>query len=303
MVVGSSGLGKTTFLMSLCNSSTPIFDRPNDTPEMAAVEKTVSIESKTVEFNNGKFTIELTLIDTPGFGDSIDNEKNFLDILKYIESLYDNIMIEESRIRRNPRIQDCRVHALIYFISPTGHSLKEMDIRFMSLVGKRINVIPVIAKADSLTPNELSEFKGRINDEIQKHRIPIYDMPLNEDECEGDALIENSELRNLRPFAIISSVNTKKLPDGTVIHCREYPWGTVNIDDENHCDLIKLKTVLFRTDLYTLREVTHTILYEQYRTERLSSRNENTLLVGSQEDSVFSKSEIETSASTSNYNN
>lgn len=195
MVVGSSGLGKTTFLSSLCNTPGPLFDRPCDYPEQAALEKTVKIESKTIEYNNGKFAIELTLVDTPGFGDSIDNEKNFTDILKHIESLYDNIMIEESRIRRNPKIQDCRIHALLYFIAPTGHSLKETDIRFMSMVGRRINVIPVIAKADSLTPDELSQFKARINDDIARHQIPIYDMPLNEEECEGDAVAENNELR------------------------------------------------------------------------------------------------------------
>lgn len=40
----------------------------------------------------------------------------------YLERQYDDILAEESRIKRNPRFRDNRVHALLYFISPTGHA-------------------------------------------------------------------------------------------------------------------------------------------------------------------------------------
>ena len=40
----------------------------------------------------------------------------------YLERQYDDILAEESRIKRNPRFRDNRVHALLYFITPTGHS-------------------------------------------------------------------------------------------------------------------------------------------------------------------------------------
>jgi len=38
-----------------------------------------------------------------------------------IRRQYDNILAEESRIKRNPQFRDSRVHALLYFIPPTGH--------------------------------------------------------------------------------------------------------------------------------------------------------------------------------------
>lgn len=80
--------------------------------------------------------ISLTIVDTPGFGDQIDNESrrallaqissplictSFSEIVEYLEREYDNILAEESRIKRNPRFKDNRVHALLYFITPTGH--------------------------------------------------------------------------------------------------------------------------------------------------------------------------------------
>lgn len=87
--------------------------------------------------------VSLTIIDTPGFGDQIDNEFtsvdvrsscqgaltdrwvpscSFSEIVGYLERQYDDILAEESRIKRNPRFKDSRVHALLYFITPTGHS-------------------------------------------------------------------------------------------------------------------------------------------------------------------------------------
>jgi cell division control protein 11 len=46
----------------------------------------------------------------------------FQEIIGYIERHYDDVLAEESRIKRNPRFYDNRVHALLYFIPPTGHA-------------------------------------------------------------------------------------------------------------------------------------------------------------------------------------
>jgi cell division control protein 11 len=40
--------------------------------------------------------------------------------------------------------------------------LREMDIELMKRLSPRVNVIPVIGKADSLTPKELKAFKKRV---------------------------------------------------------------------------------------------------------------------------------------------
>jgi len=106
---------------------------------------------------------------------------SFQEIAGYIERQYDDILAEESRIKRNPRFRDNRVHAMLYFITPTGHAyvkfglggtrlahplvfrLREIDIELMRRLSPRVNVIPVIGKADSLTPSELKVFKKRVS--------------------------------------------------------------------------------------------------------------------------------------------
>ena len=43
-------------------------------------------------------------------------------ILAYIESQFDDVLAQESMIKRNPKFQDNRVHCCLYFIPPTGHA-------------------------------------------------------------------------------------------------------------------------------------------------------------------------------------
>jgi septin family protein len=43
------------------------------------------------------------------------------------------------------------------------YSLREMDIELMRRLSPRVNVIPVVGKADSLTPSELRGFKKRVS--------------------------------------------------------------------------------------------------------------------------------------------
>ena len=95
-------------------------------------------ELSDLELDEEGTRISLTIVDTPGFGDQIDNEArcvlihspnytiittlhSFSEIVEYLEREYDNILAEESRIKRNPRFKDNRVHVLLYFITPTGH--------------------------------------------------------------------------------------------------------------------------------------------------------------------------------------
>ena len=80
MIVGQSGSGKTTFINTLCESILfPPFDYSN--PEKAALPKTVKINPVSIDLEEDGVKLSLTLIDTPGYGDSISNTANFDDLL------------------------------------------------------------------------------------------------------------------------------------------------------------------------------------------------------------------------------
>jgi cell division control protein 11 len=222
-----------------------------------------------VELEEDGVRIALTIVDTPGFGDNIDNEFAFQEIVGYLERQYDDILAEESRIRRNPRFRDNRVHALLYFIPPTGHALREMDIELMRRLSPRVNVIPVIGKADSLTPAELKGFKKRIMEDIEHYDIPVYNFPYDVEEDDEETIQDNSELRALLPFGIIGSEEEIEI-DGQLVRARIYPWGIAEVDNPKHSDFSRLRSALLNSHLSDLKSLTHDVLYETYRTEKLS---------------------------------
>lgn len=70
-------------------------------------------------------------------------------------------MRQEQQPQRDSKL-DLRVHACLYFIRPTGHTLKPLDIETMKRLGSRVNLIPIVAKADTLTPSDLQNFKAKV---------------------------------------------------------------------------------------------------------------------------------------------
>lgn len=74
---------------------------------------------------------------------------------------HESYMRQEQQPQRDSKL-DLRVHACLYFIRPTGHTLKPLDIETMKRLGSRVNLIPIVAKADTLTPTDLANFKAKV---------------------------------------------------------------------------------------------------------------------------------------------
>ncbi|KAG9257771.1 putative septin AspA [Emericellopsis atlantica] len=270
MVCGASGTGRTTFVNTLCGKDV-LQHKESDDASNAHTEDGVKIKPITVELELDEegTRISLTIVDTPGFGDQIDNEASFSEIVGYLERQYDDILAEESRIKRNPRFRDNRVHATLYFITPTGHGLRELDIELMKRLAPRVNVIPVIGRADTLTPAELAESKKLVMEDIEHYRIPVYNFPYDIEEDDEDTVEENAELRGLMPFAIVGSEDVVEI-GGRKVRARQYPWGVVEVDNPRHSDFLAIRSALLHSHLADLKEITHDFLYENYRTEALS---------------------------------
>ncbi|KAH0838236.1 Septin-domain-containing protein [Lanmaoa asiatica] len=267
MVVGESGLGKSTLINTLFN--TPLYPPKQPLPPSADRPKTVAIESIGADIEENGVRLHLTVVDTPGFGDFVNNDDSWRPILDNIESRFDSYLEQENRVNRQ-KIVDNRVHACLYFIQPTGHSLKQIDIEFMRRLHTRVNLIPVIAKADTLTDDEIADFKARILADIAHHKIQIFQAPTYENEDE-ETLAEAEEIASKIPFAIVGSDHVVKTPDGRHVRGRAYPWGVIEVDNEEHCDFVKLRQMLVRTYMEELREYTNDVLYENWRTEKLLS--------------------------------
>ncbi len=60
------------------------------------------------------------------------------------------------------RQNKCKLLDTIHLYSESFFRLKPLDIEFMKRLHDKVNVIPLIAKADTLTPEECQLFKKQV---------------------------------------------------------------------------------------------------------------------------------------------
>ncbi|RWS19999.1 septin-2-like protein 2 [Leptotrombidium deliense] len=75
-------------------------------------------------------------------------------------------------------------------------------------------------------------------------------------------------LQDSIPFAVIGSTSQVEV-NGRKTRGRVYPWGVIDIQDEQYSDFVKLKTFL-SLHMQDLKDATNEILYENYRATYLT---------------------------------
>uniref|UniRef100_A0A8C2F069 Septin 4a n=1 Tax=Cyprinus carpio TaxID=7962 RepID=A0A8C2F069_CYPCA len=250
MVAGESGLGKSTLVNSLF-----LTDLYKDRKMLNAEERisqTVEITKHTLAIEEKGVKLKLTIVDTPGFGDAVNNTESWRGVVDYIDQQFEQYFRDESGLNRK-NIQDNRVHCCVYFISPYGHGLRPMDVEFMKMLHEKVNIVPVLAKADSLTPLEVRKMKMKIREEIERFNINIYQFPECDSDEDEEFKLQHQELKDSIPFAVIGS-NAVSTPG---------VWWK----NPAHSDFLKLRNMLVRTHMQDLKDVTRETHYENYRAQ------------------------------------
>ncbi|CAB1324979.1 unnamed protein product, partial [Coregonus sp. 'balchen'] len=200
LCVGETGIGKSTLMNTLFNT---LFEAE----EASHYQNGVYLRPRTYNLKESNVQLKLTVVDTVGFGDQVNKEESFKPIVDYIDTQFETYLQEEMKIKRSLfNYHDTRIHICLYFIAPTGHSLKSLDLVTMKKLDSKVNIIPIIAKADTISKSELHKFKIKIMSELVS-----------------------------------------------------------NVENESHCDFVKLREMLLRVNMEDLREQTHARHYELYR--------------------------------------
>ncbi|CAM4794954.1 unnamed protein product [Rotaria magnacalcarata] len=268
LCVGETACGKSSLLDSLFNTR---LDSTPATHENARVY----LRKSTYDLFEREIRLKLTVVETAGFGDQINKDDSFKIIGDFIDEQFQAYLDEELKIKRNlSSYHDTRIHVCLYFINPTGHSLKALDLVTMKHLDSKVNIIPIIAKSDTISKNELQRFKQNILNELNVAGVKIYRFPTDDETLAEDNLKAN----NLLPLAVVGSNETVKV--GTqYVRARQYPWGVVQgkrlgitskIENENHCDFKKLRESVIEKNMLDLIETTHSKHYEIFRRTRLA---------------------------------
>lgn len=175
LCIGETGIGKSTLMDTLFNTKF-------DWEQAHHMEPKVRLNKSAYELTESNVRMKLSVIESVGFGDQLDKEESYHILSNYLEGQFEAYLQEELKIKRNFGIlNDTRVHCCLYMICPTGHSLKTLDITIMRKLDKHVNIIPVIAKADTIAKNELTRFKENIMRDIVANKINIYKFPMDDD--------------------------------------------------------------------------------------------------------------------------
>ncbi|KIY50742.1 septin ring protein [Fistulina hepatica ATCC 64428] len=269
IVVGPTGLGKSTLVNTIFASH--LIDTKGRFAADEPIRSTTEIQAVSHVIVENGVKLRLNIVDTPGYGDQVNNENCWDPIVKYIKDQHSAYLRKELTAMRDRYIQDTRIHCCLYFINPTGHSLRPIDVIVMKKLSEVVNVVPVIAKSDSLTVDEREAFKTKIREELLYHNIRLY--PFDTDEDDEEEKLLNDSIRDIIPFAVVGS-ESSVIIDGKTVRGRKNRWGVVNVEDVTHCEFVHLRNFLLRTHLQDLIETTAQIHYEAFRSKQLLALKE-----------------------------
>lgn len=275
MLIGEIGVGKSTLVNSLFKRD--IYqesDRPN-----------LPIDERTIELEENKVKLLLRCVETPGFSGFTSFTK---DIVQYINSKFEHYFVQEIHEPRS-RIVDERVHCCLYLIQPSGQ-MKQIDIELMKAIHEKVNIIPLIAKADTLTPEECQKFKYKVLETLERNKIKIYQFDEEQEEDEEKAKLMK-ELKSRAPFAVIGSNVTAEC-SGEIRRIRKHPWGTIDIENIDHCDFVTLSKLLIRFCMLDLIETTHCIHYGNFKEDKLLNMGSRTEALNDQCSSITNGGDI-----------
>ena len=191
MPAGQTGLGKSTLINTIFASH--LMESKGRMLPDEPIRQTTDIQavSHTIEENGVR--LRLNIVDTPGYGDLINNERCWDPIVKYIKDQHSAYLRKELTAQRERYLQDTRIHCCLFFIQPSGHGLKPIDIVVLKKLSEFVNVVPVIAKSDSLTLEERAAFKERIKEEFAFHNLRMY--PYDNEEHDSEEVALNTSIK------------------------------------------------------------------------------------------------------------
>jgi septin 3/9/12 len=188
---GQTGLGKSTLINTIFASH--LIDSKGRLAPDEPVRSTTEIQTVSHIIEENGVRLRLNIVDTPGYGDQVNNDRCWDPIVKYIKDQHSAYLRKELTAQRERYIQDTRIHCCLFFIQPSGHALKPIDIVVLKKLSDVVNVVPVIAKSDSLTLEERSAFKERIKEEFAFHNLKMF--PYDNDEFDEEERALNAQIK------------------------------------------------------------------------------------------------------------
>lgn len=188
--------------------------------------------------------IKLTLSITTYHGDDINR------VFKFISTSNEEYFDMEQGM--SGKFPDNRIHCCLYLVP--GDKISDDEVKGLQELSTKVNVIPVITKADMFTNDELRSHRERIRNVFEGISFYKYD--------------ENDVMEF--PLAVIASEQSYD-EEGFRIRGRKYPWGFIDIENETYSDFKKLQRILVCEKFVDLIRKTDVVFYMSFRKTLMSN--------------------------------
>lgn len=259
LVVGSHGLGKTTFLNKLLDQNLLVyqpFEEKNNNP-FWHLEAKCNIQTSYVEINEHGFLSRINITEVDAIGDSVDNKECYKPVIELLENHFDDYHRKFKQQTRT-NIDDKRIHVCFYFLEPL-FSIKKPDIETMKKLSKYCTIIPIIAKADLLNESTILDVKKYIRYALKANEILFFEDVSSQAEC--PFLIYNEH----RDFETRSNTN----------------WTTSTFNTQINDFIIMKRVILEKNAIYLIRETDQ--FYDNYRITRLLQASSDKEIINAKE--------------------
>eukprot|EP00041_Stephanoeca_diplocostata_P024641 m.630487 g.630487 ORF g.630487 m.630487 type:complete len:386 (+) comp22567_c1_seq6:388-1545(+) len=256
LVVGESCIGKSTLVESL-------FGVDFDCPTLKTDSQAVSVSSRMRCLCEGAVRVKTTVAMSHNLGEQLDKTGSTAVVSKYVDARFQDFLEQERRGAADEAYgDDSRIHVCILMLNPTGTSaMRPLDVKLLQALHQRVNVIPVIAKADSLVAADRDRFKQSVRQQLKKLGISTYMPPVDSP--------SHASYAAAFPLAVVASRSTVQGPNGVAVRARQYPWGNVDVENPAFSDLSILRDVVLCDNTYNLMGTTHSVHYERFRAAHL----------------------------------
>ncbi|KAI9346022.1 Septin-domain-containing protein [Zopfochytrium polystomum] len=205
-VVGDLSIGKTSLIKKFLQMTEIVLADP--LPPASASGSIREIRASTIpaaELQVGEERLNLTFVDTPGYGASMDALAIIGPVGEYCLTQYGKSEKAFSReITRNQIIRfmnagtgaHSHVDVCIYGIL---HRITPIDLEYMRRLSRFVTIVPVILKCDTMFKAEVTRLKVEVLEALAACGVRIYGFGLSHEEC--TALARGGEL-GAPPFAV-----------------------------------------------------------------------------------------------------
>lgn len=281
LIVGDSGLGKTTLVKTLL--STPgerlqVHDGTYTPADQFVKDPDSLCSTVTWKDEEDRVIWVYRIQDTPGYGDDLDIMNHINMINGHINACNEKwLSLESARDRSQDltEVEDPRIDVCLFCVPP--HRLRPIDIRYMYELGKAVPIIPVITKADTMTIREAQNYKQEVFSRLQNPNVHGVRGKINTFRFDKETLeragMGDAAGSNTPPFLVIASNDINEEMNQMEVPVfwpeRRYPWGTAQAFNPDHSDLLHLRALLLKEALEDICKDKRT-RYETWRKHRLA---------------------------------